>query len=217
MKQPVIGIIEYNRPDLTSKAIISAHETAGMDHRIILVINSPRTASQISPEAKKLAGALIQPRSNIGYTKAANLIIRSAMDQDVVLLNSDTWCEDDWLKALHQAAYNPYLTEKIGMACPQLIEKYGIHKNKQCGHSGSGCDKGPGPIWLFKGWFGFAVAYLKRNMIDDIGMLDEKHFNYGSDKEYGLRAASRGYHTAHTHLSKVHHIVQGSQRGERNW
>jgi GT2 family glycosyltransferase len=217
MNKPVVGIIEFNRPELTSRAIISAHTYAGMPHDVVVIVNSPTTAPLITKTAKKYAGELIVNRKNTGYTKAANTIIRMAGDEDVVLLNSDTWCEVDWLKHLHDAAHGDHKV-KIGMACPQLVEKYGLHKNKPCGHAGSGCkNRTLERIFLFKGWFGFACAYLRRSMINEIGLMNEKHFNYGSDREYGMLAMNKGYWVVHTHHSVVHHIVQGSQIRERGW
>jgi GT2 family glycosyltransferase len=218
MNKPVIGIIEFNRPELTSRAVISAHTYAGMPHDIIIIVNSPVTAPLITKTAKKLAGELIVNRKNIGYTKAANTFIRMAGNQDVVLLNSDTWCEKNWLKYLHEAAYGDYKV-KIGLAMPQLVEKYGLHRNKPCGHGDSGCkNRTLERIFVGRGWFGFACVLLRRDMINDIGLLKEKgNFNYGSDREYGERSTKKGYWYVHTHHSVVHHIVMASQQKDRVW
>jgi len=229
----VVGIIEYNRPEFTSMAIHSAHDNAGIDHEILLVVNSPRTESQIDAKAKGLARQpiTINP-SNFGYTRAANQIIRMAGDQDVVLLNSDTTCSKDWLKYLKEAAYvdthdipvrdrgkkTGKQGQRIGMAMPRLVERFGLHKGKYCAHAGSGCMKTKGDITLGRGWFGFAVVYLRRDALDDLGLLKEDGcFNYGSDREYGERSAARGYWYAHTHRATIQHICQGSQIRTRNW
>lgn len=207
----IIGIIEYHTPGLTNIAIESALAKPGIDCKMIVVANSHSTAKRL----KKFAGELFINRRNLGFTKAANQILKASGDNDVVLLNSDTKCEDNWLRELNNAVYMD-LGKKIGMACPRLVEKYSLHKNKQCAHAGSGCDNGTGP-WTFKGWFGFACAYLRRDMINDIGWLNERHFNYGSDKEYGLLAARKGYYTVHTHNSIVHHLVAASTKRSRQW
>jgi len=212
-----VGLIEFNTSYLTEVAILSASDNAGIDHNMVLIVNSKNSYQAINQDARRIAGDPVINAKNVGYTKAANQIINRVPGNDVVLLNTDTICHKDWLVSLRDAAYSRK-DIKIGMACPRLIETFSRHRARGCAHADSGCRGVHGPgIWYFCGWFGFACAYLRRDMISNIGILKEKYFNYGSDKEYGIRAAAAGYHTAHTHGSIIRHLVQGSQKRNRRW
>ena len=95
-----VGIIEYNRPDLTQIAIDSARQNAGMDFKLLLIVNSSGTE-------KKLTGYdhMIVNERNEGFSEASNQILEYDEANDVVLLNSDTQCGDDWLLHLHNFRY----------------------------------------------------------------------------------------------------------------
>ena len=73
---------------------------------------------------------------------------------------------------------------------------------------------------IFNDWFGFVCVYIKREMIDTIGLLDEKYPLLYSDREYCERARDSGFYTVHTHESKIYHLLHGSQPNklrERKW
>ena len=98
-----IGIIEYKTPDLTNKAIQTAHIMKGnINAEIALIINSKETEEFIN---LKYINSLIVNNKNIMYTKAVNQIIEIAENNDIVLLNSDCLCDKNWLEELHKAAY----------------------------------------------------------------------------------------------------------------
>jgi len=211
-----VGIIEYNCPDLTNTAISYAKDRAGIEADYLLVVNSCRTFPSI--DGKQFDDIIIN-KENKGYTKAANQAINHWPDRDIVVLNPDTVPEQDWLKELHRAAYD-YPDVKIGMAAPRDENRllYRGHEGRVCGASFSDCDGTSAPYeGYFQGWFGFACVYFRRDMLDDQGLLNEAHFNYKSDKEYGRKICAAGYHIAHTHASVIHHIVRGSQHKDRRW
>ena len=206
----VVGIIDTGTPEMTSQAIISAHKNAGMVHRILVVFNGSEI--DLSVEASFLVHSALLHVKNEGFTKACNEILDYDRTCDVVELNSDTLCEPNWLRSLHDAAYG--YGEKVGMVAPRLDNKivYRGHGDRRCGVTDSACDGTIAPHdSLFQGWFGFACVYFRRDMLNDQGYLNEKHRNYTSDKEYGRKISAAGYWIAHTHASVIHHIGLGSQ------
>jgi len=212
-----VGIIEYNCKELTETAIKYATERAGKEAEYLLVINSPMSERCMD---KSLFDNVIVNKKNQGFTHGANQIINYWPDRDIVVLNPDTVAEKDWLKELHRAAY-AYPDVKIGMAAPRIENRFVFrgHEGRVCGVTCSECDGTGAPYeGYFKGWFGMACVYFRRDMLDDQGGLNAAHFNYKSDKEYGYKISDAGYHIAHTHASVVHHIVWGSRDGQhRRW
>ena len=213
----VVGLIEYKTPEMTSDAILSAHMSADFQHEIVLVVNEYKEKHGIREDALDLLADMIPNKENVGFTKAANQILRWNESKDVVLLNTDTLCEYGWLRELNKAAY-AFHDKRVGMAAPRIDNKiiYKGHGVRKCGVGASGCDGTPSPFFgCFKGWFGFACAYFRRDLLNDQGYLNEKHVNYQSDKQYCFKICDAGYWIAHTHASVVHHIGLGSQRRKK--
>jgi len=61
-------------------------------------------------------------------------------------------------------------------------------------------------------WVTFACVLLKKEMIGDIGLLDERYFNRGSDVEYCARAWSRGWEVWYEPQSTIYHFAGQSER-----
>lgn len=220
MNKIVVGFIEFGTPKMSSEALASAVYNAGVKASYVLVFNPPGRAEgfKILKPARKVRLWVKQNEENVGFTKAANYILDFDPTKDVVLINTDILCEPNWLKELQRAAYSRK-DIKIGLAAPRIDNKilYPKHQGRQtCGVTSSDCDGQPTPYeGIFRGWFGFACAYFRRDMLEDQGYLDTrpKRFkNYGSDKAYGKKVSGAGYWIAHTHASVVHHIGEGTHR-----
>jgi len=222
-----IGIIEYNTPGLTSLAIVSAAACADAPNEIILIVNSDDSLSKIPAGIiKEHVDTLIINETNLGFTAGANQIIQEAGENDVVLLNSDTLCATGWLKELRRAAYAPSKNKKVGLACPQLKYKNGRLKHRNCAlehFAKNRCldhleEMELGGLMYFREWFPFCCAYIKRDLINEMGLLNEGNFHLLSDVEYCKRAAARGWVFVHTHRSEIHHLVGASgNRTEAKW
>lgn len=60
-------------------------------------------------------------------------------------------------------------------------------------------------------WGTFACAMLRRDMVEDIGKLDERFFNYSSDAEYCCRAWANDWEVWYTGDVTVYHHVGASE------
>ena len=82
------------------------------DHKnvSILLINDCSTDARVLPYLQSLVDrasvTVVSNSTNIGYTKTINKAIQIAGDSDVLLLNSDTVVNNDWLIRLQLAAYS---------------------------------------------------------------------------------------------------------------
>jgi GT2 family glycosyltransferase len=60
------------------------------------------------------------------------------------------------------------------------------------------------------GWVGGTTMMMRREMIDDIGLLDENIFMYGEDVEYCLRAKKHHWDIAIEPQARVTHLGSAS-------
>lgn len=172
-----------------------------------VVVNKPSREFSYYKEMECDISVIANP-INFGFTKSANQIIKASPKNDIVLLNSDCLCDEKWLEYLHESAYGHY-HDKVGMAVPRFKNMPEI---RRCGVQGAGCRK-EDPNWrsIFSSWFGFVCVYLKREMIENIGLLDERYPHIKSDKKYCELAMRSKYNFAHTHKSNIYHLLHGSQ------
>ncbi len=60
-------------------------------------------------------------------------------------------------------------------------------------------------------WVTFAAALLRREMVEEIGLLDERFFNYASDAHYCCKAWQHGWEVWYTGKVTVYHHVGASE------
>ncbi|MEY2567818.1 MAG: hypothetical protein QOE35_2347 [Actinomycetota bacterium] len=158
---------------------------------------------------------LIKNERNLGFTRGCNQgIAVTHPDEDVVLMNNDIVVDDPaWLRDLQDAAY---ADERTGVVGTRLVDGDG-----RINHLGSYMP----PVSLYGQQMGgleldirqairdrpaecvvFAVAYLRRDCITAIGVLDEDLFAYFEDTEYCLRATRAGFKVMYAGgVSPTHH------------
>jgi len=60
-------------------------------------------------------------------------------------------------------------------------------------------------------WVTFACVFLRKAMVEEIGLLDERFFNYASDAEYCCRAWKYNWEVWYTANATVYHHVGASE------
>ena len=144
--------------------------------------------------------------ANLGFPKGNNVAIKlTPPDSDILLLNNDTEIleeKGDWLTKMQEAAYE---SPDVGVVGCRLVRANGLLQ-----HLGAWMPVGP--YWgqqvasneanLNQYPFNsevesvvFACAYIKREVINKIGLLCEDFFAYFEDTDYCLRAKAAGYKT----------------------
>lgn len=150
------------------------------------------------------------------FAKNVNVGFDSFPDSDIVLLNDDTTCvQEDFFPRLQEIAYknplcgilSPLIDGGVGNELQQYPE---VNVWKQIKTS---------EIILPDRTICFPCAYIKRELIERIGGLDETFIGYGfDDDDYCIRAREVGWYTMITRSLRIQHGSGGNQlfRGS-NW
>jgi len=201
-KSASIIILTYNSAKTISKCLQSVYENLRDIDEVIIVDNNSedKTCSVIE---KFIAGKkqfkLIRNQNNIGFSAGTNVGIKASKNSFVVLLNPDTIATKNWMERLifhfndskiaavgpvsnYVAGYQKmelYLKNIPQNAALNEIVKLIYNENK-----GKSADT--------KLLIGFCVA-IRRNVIDELGLLDENLFLGNDDLELSWRLRINGY------------------------
>lgn len=145
---------------------------------------------------------LITSPDNIGFVAGNNTALPHCdPSSDIVLLNNDILTDPlDWLVRLQETALS---SPDIGIVGSRLrgpegqlhhAGTYILHDNLM-GQQIGGMEHDVRQYTAVRDVQGivFACAYIKRELINRIGLLDEDYFSYFEDTDYCLKAISAGY------------------------
>lgn len=163
---------------------------------------------------------------NIGYTSTINKGIRLCGRDDIVLLNSDTFVTGCWLTGLKVSAY---LRANIGTAT-SMSDNAGAfsfpHPNTKNSIIAGENRKSHAEIVINEAskfddialptGNGFCM-YIKRRLIDHIGLFDAESFprGYGEENDFCMRAISAGFINVLSTSSFVYHVKSASFGSQR--
>jgi len=213
MKLSII-ILNYNTKKLLIQTLKSI--SPKLSHEIIVVDNASTDGSTQAVTNQFPDVILIKSTKNLGFAAGNNLGLKKAKGQYLLLLNSDTQVVGDAL----EKAVN-YLDEnlQVGLLTPKLLLPDGAI-DLSC-HRGfptpvnsllyfsrlssrfpnsrllSGYHQTYQnfdqihPIDVISG----AAMFIRRQVIDQIGFLDERFFMYAEDIDFCLRAHQAGWQT----------------------
>jgi len=194
--------------------IIVADDASGPEHLAAL---------RSIPGVEVLAG-----ETNAGYAANVNRGLRASdAGRDVVVLNSDMEARDGWLACLQYASSRD---EDIGIVGARLlypdgrIQFAGTVRNLGAPqwfdhrYRFKPSDWGPAalsaPVLAVTG----ACMYVKREVIDRIGLLDERYPMAYEDVDWCLRAWQAGYRVLYFPAASLYHhesVTRGTELGER--
>jgi GT2 family glycosyltransferase len=155
---------------------------------------------------------IIRTHTNLGFAKANNIGIKESGGKNVVLLNPDTVVTRDWLDKLINCLGKD---SHIGIATPKLLRYDG--RIDSAGHffSFSRLEvKNRGEEEQDHGQYDtctnllscdFACCLIRREVLTQIGLLDERIFLDHEDVDYCLRAGIAGWRVVYCPSSRVFH------------
>jgi GT2 family glycosyltransferase/glycosyltransferase involved in cell wall biosynthesis len=171
---------------------------------------------------------VIAGEENVGFAANVNRGLRAAdPERDVVVLNSDTEALPSWLECLQYAAHR---YQDIGIVGAQLqypdgrIQFGGTVRNRDAPQwfdhryrfkpAGWGPADQTSPALAVTG----ACMYVRREVIERIGLLDERYAMAYEDVDWCLRAWQAGFRVIYFPAAQlVHHesVTRGTELGER--
>ena len=160
---------------------------------------------------------LIENGRNLGFVGGNNVGI-GATSGDVLLLNNDTEItQGDWLERMQELAYS---SDDIGLVGCRLVNAEGnlVHAGTYMpvpsfwGQEYPGSERDIGQYTLDREVEGVIAAcvYIKREVIDRVGPLDEEYFSYFEDTDYCLKARGAGYRVFCCGGATVKHLENAS-------
>ena len=170
---------------------------------------------------------LIENERNWGFAKGCNIGIKDALDRSadyVVLLNNDTVVTPDFLDELVNVARSD---AEIGIAggkiyCyefPELIWFAGGTIDYRTGRTpirGSGeVERGQFEEMADVDWICSCFMFVRRDVLENVGLLDERFFFGWEDVDLCVRAARGGYKIVHVPGPGIWHKGWGVDKQER--
>jgi GT2 family glycosyltransferase len=203
----VIVIPVYNSFVNALECIRSVLAHSGRECRLLVIDDASREgrlADHLPAEIKADPRLeLRRNRQNLGFVGTCNRGMRRTRPADVVLLNSDTVVTAGWLRKLRRAAAS---SARVGMVSPltnngeicsvpvflrnnSLPAGYRLDEFAALVERVSTRSYPPLPTCV-----GFC-AYLKRSMLERIGLFDTQRFGkgYGEENDLSRRALAAGY------------------------
>ena len=225
MNQPRVYIIlvNYNGFDDTVDCIKSLKNSSYMNYKIIVVDNnSTITTTQEHMEYIRANSEWISSEKNLGFSGGNNLGIVRAIQEGadyVLLLNNDTVVDEECLQKLIDVANSQ--SESVVVTCKinyyeeksviwygggqfDSVHGVGCHERYQC--QDDGVTKEIRKVSFATG----CVMLIPRDILMNIGYLDESFFLYAEDTEYSLRIQKYGYGILYLDDAVVYHKVSRS-------
>src|SRR5665648_64483 len=239
MKLSVVIVSYYVKYFLEQCLHAAQKAAAKVSSEIIVVDNNSVDGSCQLVEEKFPELKLIRNKENSGFSKANNQAIRIAQGEYILLLNPDTVVEEDsFLKIVRFMDQTPdagglgvkmidgtgrFLPEsKRGLPTPEVAfwKMSGFSKlfprSKRFGryHLGYLDNDQIHEVEVLAG----AFMLLRRETLDQVGLLDEDYFMYGEDIDLSYRITQGGYKNYYfPETTIIHYKGESTKKGSINY
>jgi lipopolysaccharide biosynthesis protein/GT2 family glycosyltransferase/glycosyltransferase involved in cell wall biosynthesis len=227
---PTVVVPIYNAADDVERCLASLAADGELHEGRIILIDDGSTDPAIDKLLKRHSTdrrfEIVRNETNLGYTATINKAIRRVWEGDVVLLNSDTIVTSGWISGLRAAAYSRMnvgtVTAMSDNAGAFSFPVMGKSNPKPDGMSHDAYARhmirhtaGVAPVEVPTG-SGFCM-YIRRDLIQDIGLFDETAFprGYGEENDYCMRASKVGRINVVSPWAFVYHRKSASFGAER--
>ncbi|MBQ7279594.1 MAG: glycosyltransferase [Bacteroidales bacterium] len=235
-----IVIVNYNVKHYLRQCLFSLYAAAeGIDCEVFVVDNNSSDGSlemlhDAFPQVKVIANS-----DNKGFAYANNQALRIATGDYILLLNPDTILQQDTLNTCINFISNTprcggisvkmingdgvYLKEsKRGFPSPRtsfykisgLINLLPHHPKVAAYYMGHLSDNATSIVDVLPG----AFIMLRRNVLEEVGLLDEEYFMYGEDIDFSWRIHLAGYDNYYLPTTRIlHYKGESTRKGSMNY
>ena len=215
-KEISIIIPIFNAYEDTKKCIESVLEHTTVKFKLIL-IDDKSTDSRISElldEYENFKNILIiRNKVNKGFTKNVNIGIKNSSN-DVILLNSDTIVTPRWVQKIIISAYSDKLIGTLtpisnasDISVPVMNQNNEIPSFLNVDSMSLLVEKVSANGNLIAPTGNGFCLFIKRDVINDVGLFDEDNFGkgYGEETDFTMRAKSKGWKNARNDSIFIYH------------
>jgi GT2 family glycosyltransferase len=210
-----IIILNFNQEADTAECILSLKRMDYKNYRVILVDNgsSDGSGSRLKERFKEID--LLRSDENLGFAGGCNLGIRRSLETNpagyILLLNNDAVVNERLLDELLGAAET---NRAIGVAAavnyyyssPETVHMAAHRFFWWLGVQGRLTDMG-GAAFKEVQSVSACCMLVKKEVIEKIGVFDERFFMYYEDSDFCLRARRAGFKVAAVRDAKVWHRI----------
>jgi len=219
-----LNALNYLEPLLSS----ISRFTSGVSYELIVVDNGSTdgTADWIEEQHPEIT--LVRNQANLGFTRGNNQAMEMAKGDFILLLNPDTLLKEDCFGP--QVAYlreNP----EVGISIPKVLNADGsFQQQSRRGDArpvevfgyfmklGKLFPKSKALNGYLQSWLpeneiaqvkavSGSCMFIRREVYEQIGGLDEQFFAYQEDSDYCLRAGEAGWNVMYVPLSSIIHYA----------
>lgn len=231
-----IIIVNYNTKQLTLNCLQSVYESdTDYSYEVILIDNASKDGSVEAIRQTYSQVNLIANSENTGFSKANNQGIQVARGRYILLLNSDTVVQPDTFDTMIKFMDDH---PEVGVSgCKVLLPDGTLDKACKRGfptpsatfyyvsglsrlfphnprfnvyHCGDINEDQPSPIDCLVG----AFMMVRREVIDEVGVLDEDFFMYGEDVDWCYRIQQAGWVNYYYPKTHIIHFKRASSRNK---
>lgn len=223
MKQPLVSIVipHWNGKPFLQPCLDALRAQSYAPLEVIIVDNASEDGSQAYIREHYPAVRLIELPENRGFTGACNAGMETANGEIIALLNNDTEADPEWVASIVDAFARH---EDAGVVASKMLlfdKRDHIHTAGD-GFTVDGRAFNRGVWEKDEGQFdqeefvfsacGGSSAY-RREVLDQIGLLDDDFFFLLEDVDFSWRAQLRGWHVLYTPKAVVYHHLSATGGG----
>jgi GT2 family glycosyltransferase len=219
-------IITYKEREMLRRCLQSVFASATDYNFEVIVTDSNSEDGSVEMVRQDFPQALVlDNRVNLGFSKGNNVAIKQARGRHVLLLNADTIVLPYTLDL--SIRYMDEHSDVGAMGCKVLLPNGEL--DKACRR------RFPNPINSFFRLFGLkkfsnynidvpvdqemevdaimgAYFFVRKSVIDEVGMLDEEFFMYGEDLDWCWRIREAGYKIMYYPTAQITHYKYGASK-----
>ena len=233
-------IVNFNVKYFLEQCLFSCRKAlSGIEGEIIIIDNNSVDGSTLMIAEKFPEHKLIENNKNTGFSKAVNQGINKASGKYILLLNPDTVVEEDtfrkcinFMGAHHDAgALGVKMIDGKGKFLPE--SKRSLPKPSVAFYKIFGLSKLFPKSRIFGSYnLGYlspdeihevdilpgAFMFLRKKVLDQVGLMDEDFFMYGEDVDLSYRIIQAGYKNFYyPETTIIHYKGESTKKGSLNY
>jgi GT2 family glycosyltransferase len=223
MKESLVSIIILNWNGLEHLKIClpSVIRQSYKNIEIIVVDNASTDGSSEYVRQNYDAVKLVCNSTNVGFSKGNNVGIQIASGKYIAVLNNDTELEPNWVGSLVEVAEEH---PEAGMFACKILSYYDRNLIDCVGHLIylDGLSRGRGRGEIDEGQYNLidevafpsgCAALYRKEMLEQIGLFDERFFIYVEDSDLGMRGRLAGWKCLYVPNAIVYHKYSATMGG----